>query len=171
MKKQENLRPVKIISALLILASSLLIIGAADHSFGEKGKVFAVAKVGSKTISRETQGKLLKAFRAQYGQKALVESITLEQFEGKTWLAFLGGGDGTPTVSIALKVINGQYAIDFGGPLQINNCLTTDSCSCCNTSCKCSKKNGGQVSCGSGDCTSVKTDDFIPSDMASVLIG
>ena len=148
---------------------TLILISAFTGHY-EKGEHFVVAKVGSDQIAKAVQSKLLKAFKANYGAKAQVEEISIVKMRRKTWVAFLGI-NGTPTVTIELKTFGRNMGIDLGGPLQINNCKTTSSCSCCNTSCECSKKNGGQESCGSGNCTSETTDDFLPRAMAEVLAG
>ena len=168
---KKNSKTMKMMTFIILAFSLAFVFSFTNNTIPPKDKHFVVAKVGSKQIAKGTKAKLLQAFRAEYSKNAQVRDITLIKMDdGDIWLAFLGGGDGTPTVSMELKVVNGTRVIDLGGPLQINNCLTTDDCTCCTTESACSKKNGGQESCGTGSCISKTTDDVISSAMASVLM-
>lgn len=113
-------------------------------------KHFIVSKAGSLKMSPKTEAKLENAFKAVYGERIGFEMLKLERNDGKIWLAIYGNKG---TVAAPLKIVEGQSVLDFGGPLGIVNCTTTSSCSCCKvSSCDCSKKNGGQVDCGSSAC-------------------
>lgn len=153
-----------------IVAAAICISTSSFTSSPAAERYFKVAAVGQQ-ISTATKAKLLSAFRAHYGKNASVKSIELEARGNRTWLYFLGGGDGTPTVGIRLDVVNGFLSIDLGGPVAWNNCNPKENCDCCNTNCECGKKNGGQVSCGTGECKEDKSDSPVPPAMRQVLEG
>ncbi len=164
----------KRLSSTFLVFTAIVILAAGLSSFSAPPaaeRYYTVASVGQQQIPAATKAKLLAAFRAQYGKNASVKEIKLVTKSNNHWLVFLGGGDGTPTVGIELTVINGNLSIDLGGPVAINNCNPKGNCSCCNTECACSKKNGGQDSCGSDACESVQTDELLPSAMKQVLQG
>jgi len=162
---------LKITVASIIVAAIVFTGSSAFTSSPPAERYYKVAAVGQQQIPAANRAKLLAAFRAHYGANASVKEIKIMQKNNSHWLVFLGGGDGTPTVGMELKVINGFLSLDMGGPVAINNCNPKGDCSCCNTECACSKKNGGQVSCGSDACESVSTDEILPSAIRNVLAG
>ena len=123
-----------------------------DSFTGDGDKVFRVASVKNKKISPEVEQRLKMAYQAQYGTKTACSRVEIRDHEDGTWLWFEGARKGSPTFAIKLKMEKGSYTIDFGAPLGINNCLTTDSCSQCKIPCGCGRNGGG------GSCVEKKTD-------------
>lgn len=162
---------LKITVCSLTLAAVIITASSSFTTSPTAERYYKVAAVGQQQIPAANRAKLLAAFRAHYGANASVKEIKIMQKNNSHWLVFLGGGDGTPTVGMELKVVNGFLSLDMGGPVAINNCNPKGNCSCCNTECACSKKNGGQDSCGSDDCESVSTDEVLPSAIRNVLAG
>ena len=158
-------------AAVLIVAAVIITSFSSFTGTSKAERYYKVAAVGQKQIPAANRAKLLAAFRAQYGASASVKEIKLVERGNKTWLVFLGGGDGTPTVGIKLDAVNGFFSIDLGGPVGINTCTSQGNCSCCTIECACSSKNGGQESCGTDACKSDKTDELLPTAMKTVLAG
>jgi hypothetical protein len=159
-------------TAFSIMVAAVVITSSSSFTTSPTAeRYYKVAAVGQQQIPAANRAKLLSAFRAHYGANASVKEIRLVERGGRTWLVFLGGGDGTPTVGIKLEAISGFFSIDLGGPVGINTCTSQGNCSCCNIECACSAKNGGQDPCGTDACKSDKTDELLPSAMKTVLAG
>ena len=62
----------------------------------QKDTKFFTLRIGDTPMSEEVKAKLISAYKAQYGTKAVVKSVTLEDFKGETWLVFTSGGKDNP---------------------------------------------------------------------------
>ncbi|GAB4409717.1 MAG: hypothetical protein OHK0039_13630 [Bacteroidia bacterium] len=128
-------------SALLLasLLGTLLVSFVGSH---QAEGVFVVGKAGA-PIAQEVKQKLAQAYKAQYGKAAKLDRIEVVNYEGKPWLAFQSGGEGSPTLTIALSVRQGQWGFSNSA---VSNTCTGNPCSWCyfdsNNGCICNRGNG-----------------------------
>ena len=151
MNIHRNLLAIPFAIVICLLASTSIHAQKSDSK-----KFFGINKANSLKIPPKKEMQLVKAFKKGYGKSLGYESLTLEKIKGKVWLV-VSGNKGN--LGIPLVANDGMQGIDLGGPLGAVNCITTNSCECCKaSSCGCSKKNGGQVDCGSSSCEKREVD-------------
>jgi hypothetical protein len=161
MKTNNTMIKTNLFWGALILAGVLFTFAFSPGDAPAK-KYFLVAKKGQK-VSEEKKIILVKAFKAVYGKNSKVSAVSVVKLEGKYWLAFVGGGNKTPTVTMELAEKDGSFILLTQQPLGINVCHTTDSCTQCKVGCGCGR-NGG-----SGSCVEEKTEKVISNDFLQVL--
>jgi len=65
----------------------------------QKDEKYFTLRLGDNPMSNEIKTQLITAYKAQYGPKAIVKEVTLEDFKGETWLVFTSGNKDNPTVA------------------------------------------------------------------------
>ena len=152
---------------ILKLSFLLIIVFVANNTIqaqkSESKTFYGISKVGSLKIPPKKKMHLEKAFKKGYEKSIGYEQLQLEKIDRKVWLV-INGNKGN--LAIPLVTNDGLQGIDLGGPLGAVNCITTNSCECCKaSSCACSKKNGGQVDCGSSNCEKREVDVMDPGTL------
>lgn len=119
----------KVSPRIFKLALGLSLIGLLVMAFApaQPAKGFIVGKVGA-PISREVKAQLAQAYKAQYGKNAEIKRIEVLKYEGKNYLVFQSGGEGSPTLAIELKTRNDKWG--FGANAAKNTCAG-NPCSWC----------------------------------------
>jgi hypothetical protein len=127
----------------LALLGLLMVSSAFTSPSPTPPKGFVVGKAGQ-PLSKEIKAQLLKAYKAQFGRDTKINRIEVVPYQGKNWLAFQSGGEGSPTLAIQLKELKGKWGIDRSA---VTNTCTGSPCSWCyfdsNNGCICNASGGG----------------------------
>jgi len=109
-------------------------------------KYFTLTK-GDSPMSGEVKAKLIAAYKAQYGSKSVINSVTLERINGETWLVFTSGSNKNPSVAYKTKKKDKPAETTVPSDAPKESC-TGNPCSVCkfglSGGCYC---NGGEGEC------------------------